>query len=68
MATTCTAFCQYMKKRNGLKPGHLNTFHFWFRDNWTVYPNYIYSGGNWALWSGIFEETCTGVVWIFEPH
>lgn len=50
MATTldCIAFCQYRKKRNGLKPGHLNTFHSCFRDNWIVYLSYIYSGGNWA--------------------
>lgn len=24
----CTAFCQFMKKRNGLKSGHLNIIHF----------------------------------------
>lgn len=24
----CTAFCQFMKKRNGLKSGHLNIIYF----------------------------------------
>lgn len=51
-----------------VKPGYLNTFHFWFREDWIVYPNCINSGGNCALWSGIFEETCPGVVWISDPH